>query len=123
MSLLKIKTVIDTANPAELAAAQTFLAALAGDTPVVQEEKPKATRTRAPKKTTEPEPQAEQEETTEDKSPDIDDVRGLLGPKLKADDTNKAKVKAKLTELGAMNVSTLAPEKYEEFITFLNTLS
>ena len=50
----------------------------------------------------------------------IDDVRKVVASKAAA---HRAEVKEKLTELGAKNVTTLDPSKYQELVDYLNTLS
>lgn len=49
----------------------------------------------------------------------ISDLRTLLSKKV---DEHRDDIKAKLTELGAKNVTTLDEAKYEEFYTFLKGL-
>ena len=49
----------------------------------------------------------------------ISDLRTLLSKKV---DEHRDNIKAKLTELGAKNVTTLDEAKYEEFYTFLKGL-
>ena len=50
----------------------------------------------------------------------IDDVRKVVASKAAA---HRDEVKAKLTELGAKNVTTLDPGKYKELVDYLNTLA
>ena len=50
----------------------------------------------------------------------IDDVRKVVASKAAA---HRNEVKAKLTELGAKNVTTLDPSKYQELVDYLNTLA
>lgn len=60
------------------------------------------------------------EETTNKESEiKISDLRTLLSKKV---DEHRDDIKAKLTELGAKNVTTLDESKYEEFYTFLKGL-
>lgn len=60
------------------------------------------------------------EETTNNESEiKISDLRTLLSKKV---DEHRDDIKAKLTELGAKNVTTLDESKYEEFHTFLKDL-
>ena len=49
----------------------------------------------------------------------IDDVRKVVASKAAA---HRDEVKSKLTELGAKNVTTLDPGKYQELVDYLNTL-
>ena len=50
----------------------------------------------------------------------IDDVRKVVASKAAA---HRDEVKAKLTELGAKNVTTLGPGKYQELVDYINTLA
>ena len=50
----------------------------------------------------------------------IDDVRKVVASKAAA---HRDEVKAKLTELGAKNVTTLDPSKYQALVDYLNTLA
>ena len=49
----------------------------------------------------------------------IEDIRALLAKKVTAHRTD---IKAELTRLEANNVTSLDPEKYQEFMNFLNGL-
>jgi len=49
----------------------------------------------------------------------IEDIRALLAKKVTA---HRADIKAELTRLGANNVTSLDPERYQEFMDFLNGL-
>lgn len=63
----------------------------------------------------------EEVEETASNTPEIkiSDLRTLLSKKV---DEHRDDIKAKLTELGAKNVTTLDESKYEEFHTFLKDL-
>ena len=63
----------------------------------------------------------EKVEETASNTPEIkiSDLRTLLSKKV---DEHRDDIKAKLTELGAKNVTTLDEAKYEEFYTFLKGL-
>lgn len=63
----------------------------------------------------------EKAEEVTNKEPEIkiSDLRTLLSKKV---DEHRDDIKAKLTELGAKNVTTLDESKYEEFHTFLKDL-
>ena len=50
----------------------------------------------------------------------IAEVRQVVASKAAA---HRAEVKAKLTELGASNVTTLEPSKYQELVDYLNSLA
>ena len=50
----------------------------------------------------------------------IDDVRKVVASKAAA---HRDEVKAKLTELGAKNVTTLDPGKYQALVDYINTLA
>ena len=74
------------------------------------------------KEVAEEKPTAEEkvEETTNKESEiKISDLRTLLSKKV---DEHRDDIKAKLTELGAKNVTTLDESKYEEFHNFLKDL-
>lgn len=63
-----------------------------------------------------PEPEAPADEA---KTYTIEEVREKLKEKVSE---HRGEIKAKLGELGAPNVSNLDPEKYTEFVDFLNSL-
>lgn len=60
-----------------------------------------------------------EEVTNKESEIKISDLRTLLSKKV---DEHRDDIKAKLTELGAKNVTTLDESKYEEFHTFLKDL-
>jgi len=68
------------------------------------------------KKDSTPEPEAPADEA---KTYTIEEVREKLKEKVSE---YRKEIKAKLGELGAPNVSNLDPEKYTEFVDFLNSL-
>lgn len=68
------------------------------------------------KKDSTPEPEAPADEA---KTYTIEEVREKLKEKVSE---HRGEIKAKLGELGAPNVSNLDPEKYTEFMDFLNSL-
>ena len=99
-------------------------------------EKPKkqtASKPKSEKVEEQPQPKVEEEvaeekpaveekvEETASNTPEIKiiDLRTLLSKKV---DEHRDDIKAKLTELGAKNVTTLDESKYEEFHTFLKDL-
>lgn len=82
-----------------------------------EEPKPKAKRKTAAKPKVKKEEPA-QEETTES-TVKVEDVRALVAEKAR---DHRAEVKAKLSELGAANVTTLEESKYQEFVDFLSAL-
>ncbi len=87
-------------------------------TPVKTPAAPKAAPT--PKTTSAPAPEVPQAPAPAPAAgPTIADVRTALSQKV---ELHRDKIKAKLTELGAQNVSTLAPERYAEMLDFLNGL-
>ena len=57
--------------------------------------------------------------TSDESEIKISDLRTLLSKKV---DEHRDDIKAKLTELGSKNVTTLDESKYEEFYTFLKDL-
>lgn len=84
----------------------------------VPEAKPKAKRKTATKPKAKKVEDPEQEETTES-TVKVEDVRALVAEKAR---DHRAEVKAKLSELGAANVTTLEESKYQEFVDFLSAL-
>lgn len=128
-------------TPEELKLTAEYLKGLAGLSlarGTVQEhvvEKPKKQTASKPKtEKVEEQPQLKVEEVVEEKptveekveetaSNDseikISDLRTLLSKKV---DEHRDDIKAKLTELGAKNVTTLDESKYEEFFNFLKGL-
>lgn len=58
--------------------------------------------------------------TTTTKGVTLPELRVLLASRVAE---HKAEIKAKLTELGAGNLTTLDPAKYEEMYNYLNSLS
>lgn len=97
----------------------------------VAPEPKKAPAKKAPAKKAEPvqdeptvEPKVEEAQEVEpaaeeSSSLDIAEVRVLLASKIQA---HRAAIKAKLTELGADNLTKLDSSRYEDFSAFLNTL-
>ena len=77
--------------------------------------------------TPDPAPQPKKEDSTpepgapadEAKTYTIEEVREKLKEKVSE---HREEIKAKLGELGAPNISNLDPEKYTEFMNFLNSL-
>lgn len=134
MTQIEVKVVVDVQDQRQVEALNNLVAALAGDqAPQIiaqapekavapKQEKPKAEKPKAdPKKETKQEEPAPQEETQEDDAPEIkiEEVRALLAKKV---ENNRSEIKTKLTALGAPNVTTLAKDKYPEFVDFLNDL-
>lgn len=146
-SLMVFNVTIDLSNRAQVEALNEFTEKMnetySGEEAPEQkpaekpsEQKP-ATRTRSRKSNPTPdpeipeekpqeEPEAEQvqEPEPEKEAPEaecikVEDVRALLAEKV---DDHRVEIKKKLTELGAPNVSALNPEKYGEFMKFLNSL-
>lgn len=82
--------------------------------PAPQPEKEDSTPKPTPEPTPEPEAPADEAKTYT-----IEEVREKLKEKVSE---HRGEIKAKLGELGAPNVSNLDPEKYTEFMDFLNSL-
>lgn len=90
--------------------------AIAATEEATPEAKPKAKRKPASK----PKAKVEEPETTpEEPAVKVEDVRALVAEKAR---DHRVEVKAKLSELGAANVTTLDASKYEEFVEFLSGL-
>lgn len=76
----------------------------------------------APKKTEEPEPMPMDANSSlgSDPAVSIQDIRTLLASKV---DNNRETIRAKLTELGAKNVTGLDARNYDSFYEFLKDLA
>lgn len=133
MNLVKIEVHVDPTNPKEVEALNVFLSSIGSDgAPVEKPKKP----TRQPAKKVEDvevkdaevvkeetqgaEEEAPKEEPTKEVAIKIEDVRALLSKKVA---NNRETIKAKLTELGANNVTSLDKSHYASFVEFLNSLS
>lgn len=136
MKTIKIEATIDANDLQQVEAAVAFLKSLNGQKVITGEtlnldvgsvkEKPVKEKAEKPAKE-KPAKAKAKEEVIDDDTDDrgvsveisIDDVRKVLSTKVK---DNRTEIKAKLTELGAPNVTKLDPEKYQEFVDFLNDL-
>ena len=130
-----IDVLVDMTNPEQLSALYSFLSKVGKDVKTLADPEPeKPVRTgkpgRPPKQAkTEPEPQPEPqpepepepqpEPKVEEKTYQVEEVREKLKEKVS---DHREEIKAKLTELGAPNVSSLDPSKYTEFVNFLESL-
>ena len=76
----------------------------------------------APKKTEEPEPMPMDANSSlgSDPAVSIQDIRTLLASKV---DNNREAIRAKLTEMGAKNVTGLDARNYDAFYEFLKNLA
>lgn len=76
----------------------------------------------APEKTEEPEPMPMDENSSSGSDPavSIQDIRTLLASKV---DNHREAIRAKLTELGARNVTGLDVRNYDAFYEFLKNLA
>lgn len=74
----------------------------------------------APKKTEEPMPMDANSSLGSDPAVSIQDIRTLLASKV---DNNRETIRAKLTELGAKNVTGLDARNYDSFYEFLKDLA
>ena len=110
MKTIEIKVVIDATDVSQVEAACTFLTAIGGqdNAPIETIETPK--QEKIPKKGN----GTKKEDTIK-----VEDIRALLATKV---DNYRADIKAKLTELGAANVTTLDKSEYVGFVAFLNGL-
>lgn len=144
---VKVEILIDTTNPEQLKSLGSLLTTIGSievPAPEVKPETPAAPEAPKPaqtkKRTTKPaepapapeapaeeetkpaeeaKPEAPAEAPAEKKEYKIEEVREKL--KEKVNDHREA-IKAKLTELGAPNVSSLDPDNYSAFMDFLNGL-
>ena len=128
--LIEVKFSVDTENPQEVQNLIEVLQGFIGEkTEPVKKEVPKkaapkketpakkeAPKKEAPAKEEAPKEAAKEESTSDVK---IEDVRALLAKKV---NDHRTEIKAKLTELGANNVTSLDKAKYPEFTEFLNSL-
>lgn len=113
-----MKTEFNPLDPQERAVIRAFLDTL--DLPA--EEKPKTKTTKAePKKPAkpEPEPEAPKEKPKPVGNVTIDQIRTKLAEKV---GDHRTEIKDKLTALKANNVSSLDPDYYFEFYSFLEDL-
>lgn len=90
--------------------------------PAQDGKKPAPAQTPAPKKTEEPEPMPMDANSSLGSAPavSIQDIRTLLASKV---DNNREAIRAKLTELGAKNVTGLDARNYDSFYEFLKDLA
>lgn len=140
---VKVEVLVDTANPEHMSALNSLFAVIAKGpesdpnqggateepTPSSPDNQPRRGRPRKEVKpetskaeTQDPEPSSESEQTeteAEAKTYTIEEVREKLKEKVAE---HREAIKAKLTELGAPNVSNLDPAKYSEFVDFLESL-
>lgn len=137
MNQVEIKATIDANNPQQVAAAISFLTSLGNNAELPQSSEPALVKKEAPKKAapkkaapvkketpkkeTPAKEEAPKETAKEESTSDvkIEDVRALLAKKV---NDHRTEIKAKLTELGANNVTSLDKSKYPEFTEFLNSL-
>lgn len=123
--LVEIKFTLDLDKPGQVQSFINVLADFTNASTAPTEEAmeanlkpaPKAKRKTAAKPKVKKEEPA-QEETTES-TVKVEDVRALVAEKAR---DHRAEVKAKLSELGAANVTTLEESKYQEFVDFLSAL-
>lgn len=135
-----IDVLVDITDPEQISALSTFLTKVGKNAqtqeapapqsepepqPEPQPEKPAkpskpSKPAKAPKAEPEPEPQPEPgKPASEEKTYQVEEVREKLKEKVSE---HREEIKAKLTELGAPNVSSLDPSKYTEFVNFLEGL-
>lgn len=90
--------------------------------PAQDVKKPAPAQTPTPKKMEEPEPMPMDTNSSLGSGPavSIQDIRALLASKV---DNNREAIRAKLTELGAKNVTGLDARNYDSFYEFLKDLA
>lgn len=90
--------------------------------PAQDGKKPAPAQTPTPKKMEEPEPMPMDTNSSlgSDPAVSIQDIRTLLASKV---DNNREAIRAKLTELGAKNVTGLDARNYDSFYEFLKDLA
>lgn len=129
---MKVELYIDSTKPEQVNALSELLNTIGENEGAKQEKRKynkKQTDTPAPApqpKKEDPAPEPTPEPTPEPEAPvdeaktyTIEEVREKLKEKVSE---HREEIKAKLGELGAPNVSNLDPEKYTEFMGFLNSL-
>lgn len=88
--------------------------------PAQDVKKPAPAPAPVPKKTEEPMPMDANSSLGSDPAVSIQDIRTLLASKV---DNHREAIRAKLTELGARNVTGLDARNYDEFYEFLKDLA
>lgn len=90
--------------------------------PAQDVKKPAPAQTPTPKKVEEPEPMPMDTNSSlgSDPAVSVQDIRTLLASKV---DNNREAIRAKLTELGAKNVTGLDARNYDSFYEFLKDLA
>ena len=90
--------------------------------PAQDVKKPAPAQTQTPEKMEEPEPLPMDANSSlgSDPAVSIQDIRTLLASKV---DNNREAIRAKLTELGAKNVTGLDAQNYDSFYEFLKNLA
>ena len=147
--IIKVEVYVDTTKQEQIEALSSLLFLVGGSEPAQRtdheptpepEKKPSRTRSKkeAEKKDPEPTPAPEAEPEDKDPEPETKDPEPTPapeeeGPKWKVEQVreklkekvqdHRDEIKSKLSELGAPNVSSLDPEKYNEFMEFLDSLS
>jgi hypothetical protein len=120
---IKIKIDLNDPDYGSVSKAITFLESLLpqpvkeqdnNEEPAKKEKAPEAPSNRKIKNN---EPKAKA--TPKSEGPSIDGVREALALKV---ENHRDSIRAKLTELGAKNVTTLDPDKYVEFLDYLQNL-
>ena len=127
----EVKLFIDLTSTVQREALNNLFDAIASgsESPKKEEVAPKKEEVAPKKEEVAPKPKKKapkvEEPAAEEEAPEeeikISDVRSELATKVNLDG-NRPKIKAKLTELGAANVTVLDEAKYEEFLTFLQEL-
>ena len=120
MTQVEIKITINTQDSDQITALNELFRVIGGNTkPKVETPKP-AAKVETPKPAATPKPVAKVETPTpEEKRIKIEDVRALTAKNV---GTFRREIKAKLTELGAPNVTSLDESLYGTFMDFLNDL-
>lgn len=109
MSTVKVEVSIDPSNQEQRELLDKLLNAISGTSEAPK--KVPTTKKETPEIPTKKKPKEEQLK--------IEDVRAKLAEKV---NDHREAIKDKLTELGAKNVTSLATDKYQEFLDFLEEL-
>ena len=125
--IIKVEVYVDTTKQEQIEALSSLLFLVGGSEPAQRtdheptpepEKKPSRTRSKKEAEKKDPEPTPAPEE--EGPKWKVEQVREKLKEKVQ---DHRDEIKSKLSELGAPNVSSLDPEKYNEFMEFLDSLS
>lgn len=119
---VEIKFEANLEEPQDLEMARKICQVIGSNPVTVKKPAPAPAPAPAPRKTEEPEPMPMDANSSlgSDPAVSIQDIRTLLASKV---DNNRETIRAKLTELGAKNVTGLDARNYDAFYEFLKDLA